>query len=590
MCVQREVLQLFLDAYETGDGPLKTFILRSIKHHVAQAQEEGKVLQEDELIMRVLNHNASVLVARAVAGIGVKVLQDSIDKCEAGGEWWAEAQLWFAASALHGQRAGVELKRAWASIGRVQPETESSRALEGRILTQLLFAQNGYGFGTPEYLKLKDRMSVLRQKAQSTETAGNDSIAQPDAAKYETMISGALSKALETHRIHGTMGYMPLTSDALSQAYAEFVEAGQMFERTSLFAPDIARRCYAANHLNHFCISFPRMHLLPEFQSDVIAGKGCSRLYHEIEVYNFDVLHAELKSMGTALDVYFFAHNEVGVLLWNCDVEAAKAGWRKQIEAWKQIEALISKGERGWGEYFLEALMFYSGFLGGMLGAGEMGMVRELIPHTFTGIALRDPLVASELEKTVNDSPWSWQGPDGYCFWRVETLMLQARSLAAVADEAEVDVEALRAWLPRPDKLIYIAEHEWNFCAMMSGAAHPTILCATLYGTRLNAWDDAEAIVNGVLAIAPLGDGKGFGMQPLVRIEALRVLARCRGACGKAAEACEALEQAASESRAVGYVWMEAASLRDMLQWVEGDKEEASVQIRIAAVTSAFGR
>ena len=54
-------------------------------------------------MMRVLNHNTSVLVARAVAGIGVEMLKDTIGTCEAEGEWWASAQLWFAASTLHGQ-------------------------------------------------------------------------------------------------------------------------------------------------------------------------------------------------------------------------------------------------------------------------------------------------------------------------------------------------------------------------------------------------------------------------------------------------------------------------------------------------------
>ena len=223
----------------------------------------------------------------------------------------------------------------------------------------------------------------------------------------------------------------------------------------------------------------------------------------------------------------------------------------------------------------------------GMLSAGETDMLREAITHSFPGIALRDPLVASDLEQTMRDSIFSWQSPDGYYFWGAEALMLQMRALVAVIDDGEVDVEGLRAWLPRPEELLYRGEHELLFFCNLSGASHPALLCATLYGTRLNAWDDAEAIVNGVLAIAPLGDGKGFGMQPLVRIEAWRLLARCRGAGGKAAEACEALEKAASESRAVGYVWMEAASLRDMLQWVEEDAE-VNVRDRIADVTSDF--
>jgi len=101
--VQREVLQIFLDAYNTCDAPLKTFIVRSIKYHVAHAQKEDFLLHEDELLMKVLTHNTSSLCARAVVGIGIERMQEIIDKCEARGEWWAAAQLWFAASTLLGQ-------------------------------------------------------------------------------------------------------------------------------------------------------------------------------------------------------------------------------------------------------------------------------------------------------------------------------------------------------------------------------------------------------------------------------------------------------------------------------------------------------
>ena len=103
MCVQREVLRLFLDAYGSSDGPLKAFIRKSIKHHVAHAQQKDVPIHEDGLMMRVLNHGVSSLCARAVAGIGVERMQDVIDTCEAEGKWWAAAQLWFAQSTLHGQ-------------------------------------------------------------------------------------------------------------------------------------------------------------------------------------------------------------------------------------------------------------------------------------------------------------------------------------------------------------------------------------------------------------------------------------------------------------------------------------------------------
>ena len=96
-------------------------------------------------------------------------------------------------------------------------------------------------------------------------------------------------------------------------------------------------------------------------------------------------------------------------------------------------------------------------------------------------------------------------------------------------------------------------------------------------------------MVDGLLAIPPEGDGKGFGVEPLARIEAWRLLARCRGARGDAAGACEALESAASESEAVGYVWMQAAALRDMLEWVEADGDAwQRLQERLASVTSQF--
>ena len=88
---------------------------------------------------------------------------------------------------------------------------------------------------------------------------------------------------------------------------------------------------------------------------------------------------------------------------------------------------------------------------------------------------------------------------------------------------------------------------------------------------------------------APEGDGKGFGVEPLARIEAWRLLARCRGARGDAAGACEALESAASESEEVGYVWMQAEALRDMLEWTpaDGDAREG-LQQRLAVVRSQF--
>ena len=109
------MLRLFVEAYDIGDAPLKTFILRSIKHHVAQAHQPAVALHQDELMMRVFSHNASILCARAVAGIGEERMKTSIEACEAGGEWWAAAQLWFAAGSLRGQVHPMNVFESWSS-------------------------------------------------------------------------------------------------------------------------------------------------------------------------------------------------------------------------------------------------------------------------------------------------------------------------------------------------------------------------------------------------------------------------------------------------------------------------------------------
>ena len=118
-------------------------------------------------------------------------------------------------------------------------------------------------------------------------------------------------------------------------------------------------------------------------------------------------------------------------------------------------------------------------------------------------------------------------------------------------------------------------------------SVNPALLCATLY-MHLGAWEDASTVADAILAIPPVGD---FLIAPQVRIETWRLLARCRGALGDAAGASEALECAVTESQAVGYVFCEVLSLRDMLSWVEGDASaplpgsaDSDIQARIDAI------
>ena len=68
---------------------------------------------------------------------------------------------------------------------------------------------------------------------------------------------------------------------------------------------------------------------------------------------------------------------------------------------------------------------------------------------------------------------------------------------------------------------------------------------------------------------------------PSTRINAWRLLARCRAANADAARACEALEQAVAEARVARYVYMERRALEDMLGYVPDDKARRRVRNRI---------
>ena len=62
--LQREVIALFLTAFDskevTENGVLKAFILRSMRHHVLNAQQADVQLWKDELLMRAMTHDSNV--------------------------------------------------------------------------------------------------------------------------------------------------------------------------------------------------------------------------------------------------------------------------------------------------------------------------------------------------------------------------------------------------------------------------------------------------------------------------------------------------------------------------------------------------
>ena len=218
---------------------------------------------------------------------------------------------------------------------------------------------------------------------------------------------------------------------------------------------------------------------------------------------------------------------------------------------------------------------------GAMMAADEMDMLRERMEHLSLEAALADPQIRASY--FGDETSYKWKRADGHRLFSLETFELSARALSEVLRGDGGRADELRAWLPTPQELIYTAEHEWWLSSCMIGAAHPALLCAKLYGERLEAWAQVEEIVQGVLAI------EAWRMDPLARIEAMRLLARCHAARKEMPLATEALEAAALEAKAVGNVWMEAVVLRDMLGWAaHAQADSEPVRARLAAVEAGF--
>jgi len=131
--MQREVLAAFLATYDRNDvaDDLKSFIRKSVQHHVSCLSPPAD-LYLDPLLMGLLSRNDSLLCGRVVTGIGVERLQKEIDKCEERSRWLEAAQLWYALTFLHGQRAGAEVIRSLAAVRKVPEASDQSRLLEIR--------------------------------------------------------------------------------------------------------------------------------------------------------------------------------------------------------------------------------------------------------------------------------------------------------------------------------------------------------------------------------------------------------------------------------------------------------------------------
>jgi hypothetical protein len=116
--------------------------------------------------------------------------------------------------------------------------------------------------------------------------------------------------------------------------------------------------------------------------------------------------------------------------------------------------------------------------------------------------------------------------------------------------------DGLNEWLPSADELLDIAKREYGWDQGIIGLQHPALLGAALYlgsGRARTADDIASQTLDKHL------------ITPINRVEAMRLVAKCRIALGKPEEAAELLARAIAESKEAGYVLLEVLVARDRL-------------------------
>ena len=596
--LQREALRLLVAAFESTtsstDEKVNAFLLGSIRHHASASLAEDARLPADELLMRVLCAQSSLVCAAAVAGLGLDRVKEQAAASEAAGAWWDAAQLWSAAATPRGPRGGEELKRVWAAVKQLPQETEDSRALEFDALKKLHIAtEGGYDFSSPEFAALNHRMAELAAaKSEADSSAGV-------AMSYDTLATNAASAFNAMVAAYGGVSHVPATLANLADAKCKLMHANSCLQLAARAAPTRLKLDEHAQSAAHLALWFSlpcepalreaaqqgRMEAGPGGVREELVGAGGALFRENVDRYDFaELSHGHKTGL---FDWFMWGGNEAGLLLWYGDLRSAKAGWAKQLDCWRQVNALVQSGDTQWATYQYESQTVLQAGAGAMLAAGETALLRELYLLTLHGTAFQDAAVMAELETALAANPFLWVDEEtGQCWQRKQTLLVHWRALGVIVEEkgAQSDPSELRAWLPSVEELIYTAEHECIFARTYCGAAHPALTCATLYADRLGEYSTAVAVVEGLLAIPPAA------MHAAARIEALRLLAKCTGAQGDAAAALDALERGVTEAQATGHVWYHACCLRDMLAWVQADNGAAvaGVQLRIRAVEAGF--
>ena len=292
--MQRAVVRLLLDAFNQEGSvadSLPHYVAVNLYWHVRQAQMRDVPVPGDALLMRALTHSVVAIRAQAALGVGVGVLRERADACDAICEHLSAAWLMYAASAVRGQASGAELRRAWTSLRELEHDgdgSEESRQLESLILNALVIATDGgFAHGSAEHMAVLDRMVALGNRSGSDKMPSeksDDTATDKSKEVMETEINSGTPSLVKGAMLEGTTGYPgPMTDELLQEAHSHWRQAAQHYANAAFAAPHKAQANVAWSLCQMTVTARARQHRLSEFDFELHCGTGGERLHDTIE-------------------------------------------------------------------------------------------------------------------------------------------------------------------------------------------------------------------------------------------------------------------------------------------------------------------
>ena len=599
LCGRVELKDSSQASANASNKTLLKYMRAHLGHHAACAVE---TLQDGEcepptldlhhpVLQLAVEHSSDWVRLSVAAGIGAGRLRSVALEAASEERWLLAGQVWSLMSGVEvdEQQATCRLE-AWQALRRVHPVSLASLELEASTIKGLVL-RGGLRINSSEHQEAGRRLDELfhTPPGRSSEVLKT----------VRSITQGAFTYA----RLHALTSAQ--CTEGLLDTYITLIPTSGLVSTLShLGTSALAAR--AGGALNSLSLSSTLLHADPAYSYEGDFGANGEALRSLCAWYEHEIHHADLKR-STGRDVLCSGIGGALLLLrWGAFAEAT-ASWEAARAAWSSITANVHQEKATWRTYRIDLIdqrsaraiamaagrqadamaLFtcspegeYFAALRQLDGGATTADDAQAVGHTLMG---KDPVeqrrrTLSALEGHVAALQQYMEHWGMACTWTAQSFALMARAVGMLL-VPPVPWEALHAsgaysvaWLPTPDELIALAATERAWDVYMSGAQHPSLACALLYA-RLGKWAEAQQVAHGLVDCLK---------QPLARIEAHRLLARCATAMGNSSEASTAwLCVAASEAAAAGYQWLELSVAREIAV-LDGCDADGVVQVLMA--------